>query len=613
MHTKTKRLLLLLVAVALMIGAAGSAIEPMYRMRAEYGLTNEPEQGLSPELALATQALGWGRGIIIDVIWIRMEALKNQGRYFELVQLADWACKLAPRIPEVWDVQAWNMAYNISSQVDYLPDRWDWIWSGIELLRDEGLRYNPEAPRIYESLAYTLFHKIGMQDDYAHPFYKAQFARIMHEVLGGSGDAATLRAFAEAPHTRDELLDDADVRALVRECQQRGFDIVERFFEFHHRTASVPKTVIDVLARPEHAAAFRKLETYAKARRLRQDYNMEPAKMLALRERFADSDGNPAPFDWRSPFPHTIYWALEGMRVVDRLEERLDRTVERFNLERPTRSLDEDPLWGGQESPYDYRRVQLHRLVYAGMQSLVQHGRILYGLRGEMLYDVGVDYRFADATIPLFEQAVDLWPERYHTGVKNAYETFLRRGVLEFYLLGDSRRSRAYYELLVQKFPEAVPKKTRNYDGYLEWALSDYTSSMTFSQVRNYVRIYLARALFAAAANADEKADALWKEAEIIVENWDPGPTKSLREMIRIDKLKDAVLVDFLTGTSGRLAPEMLENLKRRVGKEKVEGILENIQKAQGQSLPEMEDIEEDLYEDPTIKPQTDLPYIPDN
>jgi hypothetical protein len=41
------------------------------------------------------------------------------------------------------------MSYNVSVQIPDLPARWPWVRRGIELLRDEGLRYNPHDPGIY--------------------------------------------------------------------------------------------------------------------------------------------------------------------------------------------------------------------------------------------------------------------------------------------------------------------------------------------------------------------------------------------------------------------------------------------------------------------------------
>ena len=67
----------------------------------------------------------------------------------EMVQLADWITKLEPHIVQVWLVQSWNMSFNISVKFSDHGDRWRWVQRGMELLRDEALRYNPEQPLLY--------------------------------------------------------------------------------------------------------------------------------------------------------------------------------------------------------------------------------------------------------------------------------------------------------------------------------------------------------------------------------------------------------------------------------------------------------------------------------
>jgi hypothetical protein len=141
-----------------------------------------------------------------------MEALKEHEKFFELVQLADWACKLAPRFPQVWDIQSWNLAYNVSCKVTHLPDRWAWVQAAIVLLRDQGIPLNPYSAMLYDRLAWIYFHKIGEQDDNAHFFYKQRFGLLMHEVIGGEGDEQALNALIAAAHTREQLLKDPQVR-----------------------------------------------------------------------------------------------------------------------------------------------------------------------------------------------------------------------------------------------------------------------------------------------------------------------------------------------------------------------------------------------------------------
>src|SRR5690606_6353017 len=76
------------------------------------GLTRAtPLQNAPPVLAFTTVALGGFRGLIANALWIRMDELQQEGKYFEMVQLADWISKLQPTIAQVWVHLAWNMSY----------------------------------------------------------------------------------------------------------------------------------------------------------------------------------------------------------------------------------------------------------------------------------------------------------------------------------------------------------------------------------------------------------------------------------------------------------------------------------------------------------------------
>ena len=107
------------------------------------------------------------------------------------------------------------MAYNISvkfkeSSPGQFPDRWRWVKAGVELLRDDGLRYNPNETLIYRELAWFFQHKIGQNLDDASMYYKQQWANDMAKV------------FAKKKPNLDELIhpqtaDQKDRARLLRE------------------------------------------------------------------------------------------------------------------------------------------------------------------------------------------------------------------------------------------------------------------------------------------------------------------------------------------------------------------------------------------------------------
>lgn len=185
MSVKIKRALLLLLAAALLAGLA-PVQSSMNRQRDSLGLTRiQPLENAPPLLAFTTVALGGFRGLISNALWIRAGDLQENDKYFELYQLADWITKLEPHFVQVWLVQGWNMAYNISVKFKDAPDRWRWVERGIDLLRDQGLRYNPDELLMYRELAWFFQHKLGDNLDDAHMFYKEAWLQEMSKVFGG--------------------------------------------------------------------------------------------------------------------------------------------------------------------------------------------------------------------------------------------------------------------------------------------------------------------------------------------------------------------------------------------------------------------------------------------
>ncbi len=187
MNCRTKKILLLLLAAALLAGS-GQMQKRLNRDRARLDLTRmTPLKSAPPLLAFTTVALGGFRGLISNFLWIRANDLQQAGKYFEMVQLASWITDLEPHFAQVWAFQAWNMAWNISVNFKDFSDRWHWVERGIELLRDEGLRYNPYDPLLYQQLSWIFQSKMGQNMDDANLYYKEQWANEMMPFFGPNG------------------------------------------------------------------------------------------------------------------------------------------------------------------------------------------------------------------------------------------------------------------------------------------------------------------------------------------------------------------------------------------------------------------------------------------
>lgn len=250
MNPVLKKSLLLLVAGLFLLGS-GFTQRTLNADRARLGLTRtEPLENAPPVLAFTTVALGGFRGLISNALWIRMNTLQEEDKFFEMKQLGDWITKLQPTFVQVWIVQAWNMAYNISVKFQDATDRWRWVRAGLELLRDNGLRYHPNEMLIYRELAWFFQHKMGQNLDDAHNYYKTRWA---------TEDMGRVFGVDRARPNLERLLD--------------------------------PQTDED----------RERLEI------LRNVYKMDPQLMKELDEQYG-------PLEWRLPEAHAIYWYARGLQ-----------------------------------------------------------------------------------------------------------------------------------------------------------------------------------------------------------------------------------------------------------------------------------------------------------
>ena len=129
----------------------------------------------------AFAALGGLRSIAAEILWFRADRLQDEGRYVEMAQLASALAFMEPHTPEVWSYAAWNLAYNISVMMPTHEDRWRWVEAAVRLLRDEGLKYNPDSAALLRELAWMFELKIGANLDDAAPIYRRKWKEIVED------------------------------------------------------------------------------------------------------------------------------------------------------------------------------------------------------------------------------------------------------------------------------------------------------------------------------------------------------------------------------------------------------------------------------------------------
>lgn len=333
------------IVLVLCLTASGTMLPVLLRESDENSLryTNVSVDGAPPIVVLGT-AIGALRGLIADIYWIKANAMKEKGLYFEAMADADMITKMQPRFAQVWAFHGHNMAYNISVTCNTEAERWEWVNAGIRLVRNEGLRYNPNDMGLHRELAFWLAHKVeGVSDD-AHLYYKYRFCEEWYYLLGEPPVELTdylewLRKVADAPEDLASAEQQAPaLRTLIEQLREqfqrdsgRELKLDSMFLKQYGqwqavKTNSAAAKVLKIEERfrsenpsfnsfdklasdPQYAQAWDVLLAHVRKRVLKDEYNMEPARML----RYAQELNTP--IDWRHGQAHALYWSRKGSEM----------------------------------------------------------------------------------------------------------------------------------------------------------------------------------------------------------------------------------------------------------------------------------------------------------
>lgn len=404
-------ILLLLTALAGIYGA-GRMNDRLLAERRAHGISQaDPLVNAPPLVAFTTVALGGFRGIIADILWMRSARLQEEGRYFELVQLADWITKLEPRFTAVWAFHAWNLSYNVSVLFQNPEDRWRWVRHGVHLLRDEGLRYNPGDARLLYELGWIFQHKISGSTDNAHHFYKQAWAVEMMELFDGPGP--DYGALALAAHDRATLLRRPGVADLVASLEREGRDP----WSWDRVQESREAAPDDLLS----TDAGRELVDHLRLRRLKDAYKLDPADMREI-------DAENGPLDWRLPQAHAIYWGWQSRRIAND----------------------------------EFDRISAERMIFQSLADAFRHGS-LFSVPNRQMQIPSPNLALVPRVEAAFAKAIAQFPDQ--EALRTAHANFLREAMVILYSYNRRTDARRLFDELHRKYPS--PETERGFALYV--------------------------------------------------------------------------------------------------------------------------------------------------
>ena len=415
---------------------ASMRMEPIQTARKDMGLVaNEPLENAPPSLAFATVAMGAFRGLVVDILWMRADSLKQEGKFFDAKQLAEWITLLQPRFASVWDFHAWNMAYNISVAIPNTQpeDRWRWVRNGYELLRDKAIVKNPNSILLYRSLAWIFQHKIAGVSDDCHRYYKMQIALSMRSLLGDNS-AAYFEQLAQTPELLEEIMADEKVAEFIKALQdadsafQEEDKIIANYLSLRQTPGRFSEEAFDVIDQYRNSGVLENFDVFAKAWQLRKEWKFDIDFMIELNKQYGPVEGNDPndhlPLNWGHPATHAIYWAAKGLEVASR--------------------------------PGQYRidEKNTDRIIFHSLQILFHGGKtVVYETQDNKRSEI---YQFPDPR--MFESCDKTWLEKIakYEGLEKAnpkavqggHKNLLEDAILYFYQAGQERVSAELYKRL---------------------------------------------------------------------------------------------------------------------------------------------------------------------
>lgn len=551
-----RKILYLLLLVPL-LGAVALSQGLVNRQRGQLSVTYmEPIQNAPPLLRLVSETLGGFRGVLSTILWMRINQMQMDGKYFEMMQLSDWITKLQPHTPRVWTDRAWNLAYNVSVKEKDTDERWKWVNAGISLLRDEGIQYNPHEPELYWELAWIFQHKMGQDMDVAQRKYKNIWINTMTDVLWPS----------------------------LEDCMKSG---------------GHPNFEELITKQPRKGSKESKDHLHERVRRLTHEFKMDPRRMRNLDIEYGtamvpDEDGKMRPkyvgLEWRLPETHAIYWSWVGYQKCKHNEPRRDlvRKLRRLmfqslniNYQRGRLKVDQYvPDW--KERYKDgrnwtlYPRLESVEIVENIFQKQLEWIEAV--LSNQKQEHKQMTRRMEELDLELEELAprpAEVTDATLDT-FRNAHHNFYRKAVTDLYMNNRMNESRYYFKLLCRKYPEMmkfyigydVKTKTMDLDTFVTERIVQDMKNGGRAQTMSILENYISKAYYFFSMDEDEQAKGHIRLAQRAYERYNRRKEGTEEDRVLLppfDHIHNTALNRALQ-FFGSNHPEKVENLRFKLG-----------------------------------------------
>lgn len=183
MNRKTqfrRKLIYLAILVAMLIplyllgqpaGGGGDGGGQLAQMRDAFDISESDLGEISPASETMKLASLGMRGVAASMLWKKSHEYHVSHEWDRLKATLNNILLLQPHFDKVWEFQAHNLAYNVSTEFDDYRQRYEMVREGTEFLT-KGVRQNTKAPRLIWYTGWFYGSKLGTSDE------KNQFRRL---------------------------------------------------------------------------------------------------------------------------------------------------------------------------------------------------------------------------------------------------------------------------------------------------------------------------------------------------------------------------------------------------------------------------------------------------
>jgi hypothetical protein len=422
-------------------------------------IETEKFENAPPLISFISVALGSFRGLLADFLWLRVNELQMDKKYYEMYQLSTWIAGLQPRFPGAIAHLAWNMAYNISVTCSSHKDRWRWVRKGISLLRDQAIPNNPSEPQLYRELAWIYVHKIGNVMDEANIYYKTHMAMTYMKAFGSADP--DWKKFAETPEKLSDLLKNIRMsdKQFSRILKKSGFNSFKRLTGTYTKNPELPEKLKKNLT----AEQSEKLDIFLRVNLLRKVYKLDPALIMKINKEYGK-------LDWRLPSSHAIYWAYKGIMEAEKYKKDASQCAKLIS-------------------------IALHDAVISGRLIMLDPDK-------PYTFMVTPNFEVIDAAIREDKKYQEEIPT--YEGFKTGLGNFLTEIVVITYTYGKYSLAHKYFNMLKKDYPSYVHYKKLENFAMARWKKTAKEALMR--QAYDTVAGLMYRAYYFAAAGEEDAA-----------------------------------------------------------------------------------------------------------